>query len=587
MPYQLSLTPISSTFLPKSFFFLPDDYSFINVGGRHLTNPLPSCDNGIFAVGLAPATAEITFRSGVFTIHDVASGSTRDGTLINGDALRSTTSTYSPTILEDGDRLDFGYFDVMHPDSDRYDLDPQDFVSLIACKVVIRRVPAGRFNFGPGFPPVASTPRQSSSSSASTSPPSTPSLASSASSPLLTGRAHPSSSSTIVAISTFAPAGSGSSAMSATSACSAASTPYDDLLIQLRGRIPSSTGTEPVSDTYQPPSAPASHFQQPVISAASSATSVPTSPSELTTVQKTSILSSLSESFLTTHPVFASASPPHTPAHLPDQDLHSSLPKDPAGLTPVSDHPATATTRPLYSTADLALARVRMAWLDLRRDALRIVLDRFSATVGPSPSMRQRDGNYGSLRSAQTALRRVGIALRECTAARLRMVDSLGISASSHAVPLPSCPPHPPIVDSGAPCPLPFPLSPDATIAKGTDPRQGGTTAAASAGLLACAAGAPALPAWPNLVAQCPIPSVTNHSFDIRIPTAFAYSDTPPSPAFTPFFGSDLHLIPGLLRLLAAFPSPFTFASPGPGYYCRLPTSGSQLRAPRPLQFSF
>ncbi|KAE8229065.1 hypothetical protein CF326_g5976 [Tilletia indica] len=147
MPYQLSLTPLDTTFLPKSFFFLADDYTSITIGGRHLTNPLPSPENGIFAVGLAPQTSEITFRDGGLTIQDLAHGFSRFGTLLNGDSLRETAASFPPIPLQDGDELQFGYYDSAHPAADLHFLDPQDFITLQSCKVIIRRLPISHTPF--------------------------------------------------------------------------------------------------------------------------------------------------------------------------------------------------------------------------------------------------------------------------------------------------------------------------------------------------------------------------------------------------------------------------------------------------------
>ncbi|KAE8248048.1 hypothetical protein A4X06_0g3998 [Tilletia controversa] len=144
MIYQLSTTPLSPTFPPKTFFFHPDDHSFISVGGAHNTNPLPSAENGIIPAPIPPQIAEITFSAGVFTIRDISTSHTRPGTLLNGDTLRLTTAQDHETPLADGDELSFGFFDSPHPEASHYQLDPHDFIAGVWCKVVIRRLPLSR-----------------------------------------------------------------------------------------------------------------------------------------------------------------------------------------------------------------------------------------------------------------------------------------------------------------------------------------------------------------------------------------------------------------------------------------------------------
>ncbi|KAE8229297.1 hypothetical protein CF326_g5736 [Tilletia indica] len=221
----------------------------------------------------------------------------------------------------------------------------------------------------------------------------------------------------------------------------------------------------------------------------------------------------------------------------------------------VPPHPTTTTTIPLYPTVELALARVRTAWLALRASIL------------------------------------------------------------SPAAPSPPCPPRLSNVEFGAPSSLFLRRASDNMIAEGMNARSGATSAIASIGSLASAPCASSYSARPNLYAsgasasippaltpdraqprthaaspgarRCSIPSVTPSFFDIGIRMPFACSVDRPSPAFAPSFNSDLQLIPGLLRLLAAFSSQLNLPSRGPGCDWGLFRPEHQLPAPHPLQASF
>ncbi|KAE8220587.1 hypothetical protein CF319_g5911 [Tilletia indica] len=525
MPFQLSLTPLSSTFLPKSFFFHSDDHTFITIGGRHLRNPLPSPDNGIFAVGLAPSTAEITFHGGSFTIRDTASDSPRDGTLLNGDSLRYTTAPYVPTPLTDGDRLDFGYFDTSYPDADHYYLDPHDFVPLVSCKVTIRRIPISRTPLGSIFDTSSSSFASCDHSDSGDDASSAPTVPPHSAHTPITPSSSPKPPSLI-----------GLQPKPSSSTCSGASTTGADL-----ASLDSVPGSPPTYKRSQSRVAPLLTSSGTFAGSDDKGTF---SPSTLPTSVSTSVLRSNQHPPPLVSPLRGTAV---SSSILPPSTFHSYSASGKGTRSSGNVLSLPETSSHSTDSATTALDRVATAWAELRRAVLGVPLS-FTGFAAGSHGDTFNTACQG-LHSAEVALQRVKDQLRDCLVSRLH--STFPRQSRSPMVDIPNrCDTCPIIADDKVPSEaLSVPSSSPSHVPTSPNPALPSTNTSGSPALI------PVRP--PN---ACDVTSAFGTALPASTPVHLLYhvATSLGSALYVPFFNASS----ALATCLVPVPGPVPFSSP-------------------------